>query len=64
MRCWICGARADEARRCAIPYRSLAQQRFFHSSGARKAGISKATVEHYDKVTNFKKLPARAKKKK
>jgi hypothetical protein len=47
-----------------MPYKSLAQARYFHSSGARKAGISKATVEHYDKVTNFKRLPARAKKKK
>jgi hypothetical protein len=44
-------------------YKSKAQQRFFHAAMAR-GEISKASVERRDKNTNFKKLVARARKKK
>lgn len=47
-----------------MPYKSDAQRRFFHSKGASKAGISKKTVEEYDKKSKGKKLPECAKKKK
>jgi hypothetical protein len=47
-----------------VPYKSTAQQKFFHSSGAKKAGISKDTVEEFDKETSgeFKSLPEKASK--
>ena len=32
-----------------MPYKSEAQRRFFHSEGAKKAGISKAEVKKWDK---------------
>ncbi len=47
-----------------MPYKSLAQERFFHSAGAAKAGISKATVAEFDKATKGKKLVAKVKPKK
>lgn len=40
-----------------MPYKSDAQRRFFHSKGAAKAGISKATVKEYDKASKGKALP-------
>ena len=40
-----------------MPYKSDAQRRFFHSEGAKKAGISKATVDKYDKESKGKKIP-------
>lgn len=43
-----------------MPYASKAQQRKFHAMEAR-GEISKATVNEYDKATDFKNLPERAK---
>jgi hypothetical protein len=40
-----------------MPYVSEAQRRFFHSKGAKKAGISAATVKEYDEASRGKKLP-------
>lgn len=40
-----------------VPYVSDAQRRFFHSKGARKAGISKKTVEEYDAASKGMDLP-------
>lgn len=42
-----------------MPYKSLAQERFFHSSGANKAGISGSVVKEFDKATKGKDLPTR-----
>jgi hypothetical protein len=47
-----------------MPYKSKAQQRFFHSAGAKRAGIKPATVKEYDTASRGKKLPAKAAKKK
>ena len=40
-----------------MPYKSDAQRRFFHSKGAKKAGISQATVNEFDQASKGKKLP-------
>lgn len=45
------------------PYKSDAQRRFFHSPGAKKAGITKKQVKEYDEASKGKKLPEKAKKK-
>lgn len=42
-----------------MPYASEAQRRFFHSKGAKKAGISAATVKEFDDASRGKKLPAK-----
>jgi hypothetical protein len=47
-----------------MPYRSLQQERFFHSPGAKRAGISNAQVKEWDTATKGMKLPKRVKKKK
>lgn len=47
-----------------MPYVSKAQERFFHSPGAKKAGITTAQIAEYDKASKGKKLPSRVKKKK
>ncbi len=47
-----------------MPYKSAAQRRFFHSSGAKKAGISKKTVEEYDSASKGKKVPEKVRGKK
>ncbi len=47
-----------------MPYKSKAQQRFFHSPGAKKAGITSAQVSEFDQASKGKKLPAKASKKK
>lgn len=47
-----------------MPYKSAAQRRFFHSAGAKKAGITAADVRHFDEASKGKKLPPRAKKRK
>ncbi len=47
-----------------MPYASAAQERFFHTSAARRAGISKKTVKEFDKASKGLKLPARVAKKK
>lgn len=40
-----------------MPYKSDAQRRFFHSAGAKRAGISKKTIKEFDKESKGKKLP-------
>ena len=40
-----------------MPYKSEQQRKFFHSAGAKKAGITSATVKEYDKMSKGKKLP-------
>lgn len=45
-----------------MPYKSRAQQRYFHAAEAR-GEISKKTVNEFDKASKGKKLPKRAKKK-
>lgn len=40
-----------------MPYKSDKQRRFFHSPGAKKAGISKETVKEFDKASKGKSLP-------
>ena len=47
-----------------MPYKSDAQRKFFHSKGAKKAGITKKMIKHWDKVSKGKKLLTRAKIKK
>lgn len=42
-----------------MPYKSKAQQRKFHAMLSR-GEIKAATVQEFDKATNFKKLPERA----
>ena len=41
------------------PYVSDAQRRFFHSKGAKKAGISDKTVKEFDSSSKGKDLPER-----
>lgn len=45
-----------------MPYKSDAQRRFFHSSGAKKAGITPSTVKEYDKASKGKDLPEKVSK--
>lgn len=40
-----------------MPYKSYKQRRFFHSPGAAKTGIGKATVKEFDKASKGKELP-------
>jgi len=40
-----------------MPYKSLAQERFFHSKGAAKAGITPAEVKEFDSASKGKDLP-------
>jgi hypothetical protein len=40
-----------------LPYASLAQARFFHSAGAKAAGISDKTVQEFDSASKGKELP-------
>lgn len=47
-----------------MPYVSDAQRRFFHSPGAKKAGITSSEVSEFDSASKGMKLPKRAKKKK
>lgn len=51
------------ARSSATPdmYKSDAQRRFFHSPGAKRAGISKKTVGEFDRASKGKKLPEKKK---
>lgn len=46
-----------------MPYKSDAQRRFFHSAGAKKAGITEAMVKEYDKASKGMKLPEKVKQK-
>jgi hypothetical protein len=45
-----------------MPYKSKAQQRFFHTDTARRKGISAATVQEYDAASRGRSLPTRKKK--
>lgn len=47
-----------------MPYKSKAQQGFFHTKTAQKKGITKATVKEFDKASKGKKLPKKIKKSK
>lgn len=47
-----------------MPYKSDQQRKFFHSEGAKKAGIKEETIKEYDKASKGKKLPKFAKTKK
>lgn len=42
-----------------MPYRSLQQERFFHSPGATKAGIKPSQVQEFDEASKGMKLPVR-----
>jgi hypothetical protein len=45
-----------------MPYRSMAQERFFHTDTAKRKGISAATVQELDQASKGMKLPNRAPK--
>lgn len=47
-----------------MPYKSDQQRKFFHTLGAKKAGIKKSTVEEFDKASKGMKLPKFTKMKK
>ena len=47
-----------------MPYKSLAQERFFHSKSAKKKGITPKMVEEFDKATKGRRLPKRVSKQK
>lgn len=42
-----------------MPYKSDAQRRFFHSPGAKKAGLTDAQIKEYDEASKGKSLPER-----
>ena len=46
-----------------MPYKSQAQRRFFHSAGAKKAGITSKEVKEFDQASKGLKLPEKKKKK-
>jgi hypothetical protein len=41
-----------------MPYKSEAQRRFFHSKGAKRAGITSAMTKEYDKSSKGLNLPS------
>ena len=43
------------------PYKSLKQERFFHTATAKAKGISPATVKEFDQASKGLKLPKKAK---
>lgn len=45
-----------------MPYKSLAQERFFHSPGATKAGITSSQVSEFDQASKGMKLPQKVNK--
>jgi len=45
-----------------MPYKSDAQRRFFHSPGAKKAGITSKQVAEWDKASKGHKTPEHVKK--
>lgn len=47
-----------------MPYKSLKQERFFHTATAKKKGITPATVKEFDQASKGLKLPKKAKPKK
>lgn len=40
-----------------MPYKSEKQRKFFHSEGAKKAGITPEMIKEYDKASKGKDLP-------
>lgn len=40
-----------------MPYKSIAQERFFHTDTAKKKGITPATVNEFDQASKGMKLP-------
>lgn len=46
------------------PYKSVKQERFFHTATARKKGISAATVAEFDAASKGLRLPKKVKPKK
>lgn len=40
-----------------MPYKSDQQRKFFHSLGAKKAGITKSEVKEFDESSKGMKLP-------
>jgi len=44
-----------------VPYKSDAQRRFFHSPGAKKAGITPSQVQEFDSASKGRKLPEKVK---
>ncbi len=47
-----------------MPYKSAAQRRFFHSKGAKRAGISAQTIREWDAASRGRNLPKRTRKSK
>lgn len=45
-----------------MPYKSKAQERFFHTATAKKKGITPAMVKEFDTASKGKKLPRRVKR--
>ena len=45
-----------------MPYASDAQRRFFHSSGAKKAGITPSQVREFDSASKGMRFPKVKKK--
>jgi hypothetical protein len=43
----------------AMPYKSIAQERFFHTDTAKKKGITPAVVKEFDTASKGMKLPAK-----
>ena len=44
-----------------MPYKSQQQRKFFHSAGAKKAGITQDEVKEFDTASKGKALPERVK---
>ena len=42
-----------------MPYKSLAQERFFHTATAAQKGIKPSTVQEFDKASKGMNLPPR-----
>ncbi len=40
-----------------MPYKSLAQERFFHTQTAKDSGIKPSTVKEFDQASKGMKLP-------
>jgi hypothetical protein len=47
-----------------MPYRSIKQEKFFHTDTAKKKGITGDIIRDWDNASRGMKLPDRAKKKK
>lgn len=53
---------SDRSKEGAMPYKSLAQERFFHTDTAKKKGISESTVKEFDQASKGMQLPKKAEK--